>query len=306
MKKNILIIIIILLSLFVINKIANNKEICQLFEENTIYKLWSHEPYYELKPNSKDYINSKGFRDYEDLKDNYNIIIIGDSITFGAGIFNNDLLFSEILEKKFENVNILNAGVPGYNIIDYQSYYKNKLRNLSASLIILQISPNDFEETFIPEAALNNANLYHKIFEDVSLIRCINLYSINKQIIESKEKSDLIQIKSKNKNSFVQLIKNIQADNKTVLVLKTPMIIGTSSEDDIEIQQFIYKKSQEIGFNYINSETYLKNITDMEELLILNSQSSIHFNEKGHELIGKLLHTYITENTLLIGDLHNQ
>ena len=85
---------------------------------------------FELKPNTysiwqgaKTYINSKGLRDKEykiPKPDNtFRIIGLGDSVTFGASIDQNDT-FLNLIEHELnnyydKNIEVLNAGVSAYN-----------------------------------------------------------------------------------------------------------------------------------------------------------------------------------------------
>lgn len=64
-------------------------------------------------------INSQGLRDKEydfvKSKDKTRILVFGDSITFGEGIEYGER-FSDIIEKSFPNLEVINFGVPGYGL----------------------------------------------------------------------------------------------------------------------------------------------------------------------------------------------
>jgi len=64
-------------------------------------------------------INSKGLRDkeykYEKKEDITRVLALGDSLTFGEGIPYGKR-FTDIVEEKFDDLEIINAGVPGYGL----------------------------------------------------------------------------------------------------------------------------------------------------------------------------------------------
>ncbi|MFC2169043.1 SGNH/GDSL hydrolase family protein [Acidobacteriota bacterium] len=115
---------------------------------------------YELRPNSgarvmgiRFEINSSGFRDkkYSLRKDKKKrIIFVGDSITYGWNIELEET-YHKILERTLDlkgyDVDAMGMGIVGYNTI--QEYYliKDKALKFNPDMIILQISPNDFERT---------------------------------------------------------------------------------------------------------------------------------------------------------------
>ena len=125
---------------------------------------------YMLKPKSVTIvegvvykINSFGFRDKELNSDyvkdrKYRILCVGDSITFGEGVSTNKtypkLLEKELRSKFSKNIEVLNAGVPGYNTYDELLYIKNYLIKLSPDMIILGFfMGNDSED---PSLEFNN------------------------------------------------------------------------------------------------------------------------------------------------------
>ena len=107
---------------------------------------------YELTPdweldhyNLHEKINSSGFRspeiDQKKPDNNYRIIITGSSIVFGRT--SNSYTISHLLEKKLNKVygktkkiEVINAGVPGYNTFHILKQFKIKLKQFSPDLII--------------------------------------------------------------------------------------------------------------------------------------------------------------------------
>ncbi|MFH2137538.1 MAG: GDSL-type esterase/lipase family protein [Candidatus Omnitrophota bacterium] len=114
---------------------------------------------YELKPYAKDlsrqyYINSRGMRDKELMDENpdLRVLVLGDSITFGPEVKNEEL-FTEIAEnilaEQGERVEILNAGVCGYNTRQEFLALKTKHIDLAPDLVIFAYCTDDATEAAI-------------------------------------------------------------------------------------------------------------------------------------------------------------
>ncbi len=94
----------------------------ELFVDNN--GLYGLRPQVQVLATTSDFsviykINSQGLRDKEyafiKSKDKTRILVFGDSITFGEGIEYGER-FSDIIEKSFPNLEVINFGVPGYGL----------------------------------------------------------------------------------------------------------------------------------------------------------------------------------------------
>jgi hypothetical protein len=109
---------------------------------------------YDLRPNTHGYsngtavvINSFGFRDREyevPKRDKYRVIVLGDSLIFGIGM-ESDHTLPRRLEAylRRRNIEVMNFGVPGYNIADEAKFLQNTGLQFSPDLVILGICVND-------------------------------------------------------------------------------------------------------------------------------------------------------------------
>lgn len=96
--------------------------------------------------------NSEGFRTKEispqKRKNNYRIILLGDSTTFGWGV-NQDERFSFFLEKKLNTLQksiqyeVINFGIPGYTSFHGKAVFDHHALKYSPDLIILTFGAND-------------------------------------------------------------------------------------------------------------------------------------------------------------------
>jgi hypothetical protein len=82
--------------------------------------------------------NSLGMRSREVDFSKGHILIVGDSVTFGLGV-NNEETVSHYLEKEYKRYQVLNLGVPGYGIGQYFLNLKRHINQLNPKLIVLII-----------------------------------------------------------------------------------------------------------------------------------------------------------------------
>lgn len=104
---------------------------------------------YRLIPNidrrayrSRVVTNAKGFRSAPLDPSRPLVAVIGDSITFGYGVENDEALSSR-LEALLPQFQFLNAGVPGYHLGQETALYRDSVAPLSPTGIILVFYPND-------------------------------------------------------------------------------------------------------------------------------------------------------------------
>lgn len=98
-------------------------------------------------------INPLGLRDYEyplkKRKGTLRILVLGDSITFGEGVWLEET-FAKRLEKdlqEFPNkkIEVINAGVCGYNTLEEYLYLRERGIKLDPDIVIIAFYLNDAE-----------------------------------------------------------------------------------------------------------------------------------------------------------------
>jgi lysophospholipase L1-like esterase len=97
-------------------------------------------------------INSKGFRDAEHAYDKppgvFRIVVVGDSIVFGAGGVEPPQRFTEILQASTRSVEVINMGVPAYGTDQEYLSLANEGLRYNPDLVIICAAANDFGESF--------------------------------------------------------------------------------------------------------------------------------------------------------------
>ena len=118
---------------------------------------------YELNPNYKNqdektFHNSLGFREKEfsiDKKNGvYRIVCMGESSTYCTGILDNSKTYPSRLEfyfkKKGLDIEVINAGVPGYTSAENLLHFIFKVQDLKPDLVIFYFTHNDVHPRRFP------------------------------------------------------------------------------------------------------------------------------------------------------------
>src|SRR3989344_5461908 len=107
---------------------------------------------YELKPNISEYAyrstvttNSLGFRSPELKADAPLLVFLGDSITFGYGINDDETITSKI-QAELPTWNVLNTASPGYNLRQQTAVFQEKIKKLDPRALVLIFHFNDVED----------------------------------------------------------------------------------------------------------------------------------------------------------------
>jgi hypothetical protein len=112
-------------------------------QENKIWMFVPGMPYRVI-------VNSQGLRMDHDLgfpKKKPRILCLGDSFTFGPYLANHDT-YPGLLQQKYPDKEVINAGICGYNIIDEVSLLKQRAKYCEPDIIILQVLDNDLLDFF--------------------------------------------------------------------------------------------------------------------------------------------------------------
>ncbi len=100
-------------------------------------------------------INSKGFRDSEDIYKNNEekVLILGDSFTEGFGISQEKTfpkMLQQMLKDNGKKISVLNAGITGNNLVDYLEIYYNYFQSdpKIETIIIALFVGNDLTDNY--------------------------------------------------------------------------------------------------------------------------------------------------------------
>ncbi len=119
-------------------------------ELDSVERILHNRPYW-LKT------NSAGLRDVDEVSDDldiFRVLALGDSFTYGYYVHNEEAWPSRLeetlnqrLEMRFQ---VLNAGVPGFTIVDELEYLREKGMTLQPDLVVIGFYTNDIFDFYPP------------------------------------------------------------------------------------------------------------------------------------------------------------
>ena len=137
---------------------------------------------YELLPGSRARvqgipfrINAVGFRDrpfHRKKPGRFRIIVVGDSLTYGWGVALKNT-FHKQLESRLRGsgcaVEVLAMGVVGYNTVQEFHLIKAHALGFQPDLVVLQMTPNDFERTAGIQRSRSGKGFTLTLFHDLRI-----------------------------------------------------------------------------------------------------------------------------------------
>ena len=322
-SKSILLLFFILIILFILSEFS--LRVINHFRPKTFDKAFGpmfkeiNNPNlnYILNPSYKSnlyIINSKGFRSREftfEKGDNiFRIMILGDSVTFGMGVYNTDKIYPNILEDIMNNTSdtnikfeVINAGVPGYNAIQELNFLKDIAMQYKPDMIILGICLNDWETVstitvegivvdgvaesfsikkslkkslFINFVWINGKNLLHKLFDhEPNLTNSIvNDRGWEKMEMAIKEMNDFTKA---NNIDFLSVIFPVRSQ------ISNPKAENRPQED---LKLFF-------GANEIYFLDLFQTFSQNAEKDLFMDKAGVHFSEFGHRITAETLYEKI-------------
>jgi len=258
--------------------------------------------------------NSYGFRDNEFNITENGIILLGDSITFGHGV-EQDETFAQILENDLSSkgIEVYNLGVVGYGLKEYNWLYDKYSKEFKHELVILVLyEGNDFQEScnlidraefvaderkgfgFIKDS-LKRSYIFRFLYPlTKNVINLGDTAITSKQFYMVDESEEIKNCNEIFKEELNKLKSKVVGNNKDLIVLIFPSKATFIKSKDPNID---YKKRlnillnfcSELDLNCINFKDY---IDDMSKIYMKDSG---HPNKEGHIEIAKLLYNYIAK-----------
>jgi len=247
--------------------------------------------------------NSLGFRGEEVDSSKQHIILVGDSVTFGYGVNDNETI-DYYLNNKFENLQTINLGVTGYGLDQSYIRLKKSIDNLNPKYIIVIIyTGNDFEDTISdttfsrkskPLFILEDGEL-ELINSDVKENSCINLFSkswtLNKFLpnflldIICNTKTLDIEDGQLVISSLIDEINSLAIQhNSTILFVLSPKI---DKDGNLAGRHNLFREILESkGYNYLDYYSELNGRNYDIQSLYLDYQ---HYTPEGNKLFSEII-----------------
>jgi len=265
---------------------------------------------YERIPNAEPYINSYGLIGDEfeiNKKENeFRILVLGDSLAA-------DNYFIEYLRPLLNNLNtsfnyeIINAGVPGYNVWHYFRFLKYKGIKLSPDMVIISFCLNDFDhfsniyyktknkfmEFQIPnERIQRNIIINYFLFRNFYLYRCL-IITMNK--FQQANNAEFLYMEDG--IFYMKRIKQICQNNKIpFFCFIWPYFILDKEYKRYQREQYLSmtKVLKKLEIDYIDLHDYFPN--KKRGALKIDSQDYIHPTKDGHKIAAEVIFEYLKKN----------
>jgi lysophospholipase L1-like esterase len=272
----------------------------QRAEDDTI--LW------ELQPNldtlfkfEKFSTNSVGMRDREySLEKPANtkrIVVIGDSFAMGSGVSDTEN-YPFLLEQMFSSetgtgkVEVLNFGVGGYNLLNYEAVLRKKAMRYNPDLVIIGFcGGNDFQ---LPSAEHLEGKL--KLRPAVEMFYRSHLRRYSRLRAQKKEQAKN-QVPFPSEKEVAYMREYLQRILDQCTAGRIPVVMAYYSLiAKPEVIDFIGQFSESMGMNFINIGTSLETIPLKEKVV---HPLDGHPNAMVHQVYADNIYKYLKASALL-------
>lgn len=264
-------------------------------------------------------INSKGLRDgehnYEKQEGKFRILALGDSVTFGSGV-PHEYIYHSVIEKnlieKGYDVEVLNAGVGGYEFSQQKTYYLEEGYKYNPDIVIFGVVLNDLGKPDLGQIKSNFEKYNHETPYDSPLRSaikktcnsCVFVYSIMFNF--NKRYADVIygfwedeEIREDYFSQLEELDSTFSGRGSEMVLVVFPYTWQFSEFNDeyskgLLPQEKLKEFGEQNGIEVIDLYPVL-NREDYFEYFI--PYDNLHLNEEGNVLVAD----YITEELLMRG-----
>jgi hypothetical protein len=262
-------------------------------------------------------INSKGLRDDEhnfSRRDGVTrILALGDSAAFGAGVPFNDTYLKQLenlFKKNSYAVEIIKAGVNGYEFQQEFSYYQEEGYAYKPDIILVNIALNDAGEVNVQdirESRFGKGVFSYQNIKEIVRNYCFtcNLIYFNSVILQSRLQDRGADFNEQyfnwvyhlwegeswefTKNQMSEFIKEARENNAEVVFFIVPynqQFSNSSQNWDDRPQQTLKEFGKEQNILVIDP-LFALDVPDYESLYLYND--NVHWNKKGSEIASVVL-----------------
>lgn len=264
--------------------------------------------------------NSLGLRDTDEVSlipNKKRILAIGDSMTFGPYVANEET-WPAYLEEKFENnIEVLNAGIPAYSIIEETAYLKEKGHLLQSDLIILQFYVNDISDVsknktrMVRKSAFSNYKYLYKILNflrdrshlfallaDQSLKRKIDQNIKNATNFQGLSEDNFSQeLYDEFELTFNELIEFVKKNKLRLAVIIIPDLAQSKDLSLTKSANFIQDLCFKNDIPVLNLQPMFYQANQIENLFLVPWNE--HLSKDGNKLVAKETSIFLIQNNLL-------
>lgn len=310
---------------FILNRALDYPEVFQR-DENMFWKLRPSQSIKSLFFENNEFkINSFGLRGEEILpaSEKIRIVGLGNSCTFGWRT-TEDKIYLRVLEKLINadstlpQVEIINAGIPGYSSFQGQKFYSTDISKLEPDLVLMMFGWNDQwtaadnipdkDQNFAPQFFLDIQDFVSRL-KIYRLLRKIILSSTEKPLDETLNKHHQVYRVSfedyyKNLNTIIQITK--EAKSKPIILTSPIPSLENYYSPGIKSNMHIFHNSYNNQARLLagNTETALIDASaefdNYSNLFDNVKMDPIHFNAEGHRILAEQIYQYFKNNPNLL------
>ena len=253
--------------------------------------------------------NSLGFRDREHDRTKpagtYRILVLGDSITQGLGIKQDQDLYTSVLERTLgPNTEVLNFGVSGYNTQQEVETLRDRGLQYSPDLVVLSVCVNDAESrsggilrrlTHEREKS-DRVDETPPVLTKSALARFLIawLYVLQNSEDETKD-SGFESIKQNTMGEYFGILADLsQTHQFEVLVTWFPRLKG-SREADNALFADVQRMSAAASFQLLDLTPRFETCARDEDI----ARDSLHPNAHGHRCAGEAIAHHISSEIMI-------
>lgn len=268
--------------------------------------------------------NSVGLRDREyslERTDKKRMLVLGDSFTWGFGVEDQER-FTEVLEQRYPQWEIINAGTSGYGTDQEYLYYLKRGQYYKPDVVVVLFYYNDFENNFkseqyyypkpyftlkengdlvvhnqpVPPASLSQRFNHYIETQTVMLRRLLQVVEIITsrltQPFQSKDAAGytggFTQFRESHAitNALLQKLKStVEGNQSRFVVFALPIRPG--------LKRNLEELTKHGDWNYLNLDPFFAGTEEQTEI-----PDDEHWNAAGHRLAADLMENYLREKAI--------
>lgn len=264
----------------------------------TIVTATEDERHYRLKPNASTLynglyeksanqiewrINAMGMRSDSDAinksSDEFRIASYGDSETFGWSVELDDTWQAQ-MEKQDSSIEVINMGVPGYNIASIAHHVETTLPNLQADMVIYLFNKNDVYKPLNYHPQLSKSYFY--------LIANMGIYQL-----KAKQRKEWRSAESGVEYFRTHLQRIIEVCEKQNI----PLIIAVQHWKYAYVLPEALQSDQSSRYNIVINNEPLVQTINIENVIDSYPRRDAHMTEPAHLALAQFLCNFLSSGT---------
>ena len=251
--------------------------------------------------------NSLGFRDREHAVEKpegiFRMLVIGDSVTQGLGVKDDEAVFTSVLERELNErpdgrVEVLNFGVSGYNTQQEVETLRHKGVDYEPDLVILAYCSNDtrlHSGGILPQLSgeRNKLDRPPRILLSSALFRLVYTRLASPAMSER----DLFpEIKKNTVSRYLDVLANLSRRVRfDVLIVSFPRLDGHVDEDSERDFSLLKEAASRHGFHFLDLADAFAGCAADGEI----AWDPIHPNAEGHRCAGEAIADYADSRRII-------